>query len=150
MDEKQQARKPTFYLAHPFETREKTRQWELEIEAKYNINLLNPFYDLNRKDVDDIDNNKKGRYDIESPQELVERDLCAIYGTSGVVAVIDGSISYGTIMEIYQSFRAGLPVHIICTNGHENHPWLRYCAKEIFTSFEAFEKSLENEKETSH
>jgi len=127
MDEKQQTRRTKFYLAHPFETRERTRQWELEIEAKYDINFVNPFYDLNRKDVDDIDNNKKGRYDIESPQELVERDLCAIYGT---------------IMEIYQSFRAGLPVYIICTNGHENHPWLRYCAKEIFTSFEAFELCL--------
>ena len=37
MDEKQQVK---YYLAHPFETREKTRQWELEIEAKYNINLV--------------------------------------------------------------------------------------------------------------
>jgi hypothetical protein len=131
-----------FYLAHPFDSREIMRKWELKIEKSNNIEIVNPFYDIARKDVDDIDKSRKERYEIDNPQELVERDLYAIHSTQGVIAIIDGSISYGTIMEIYHSFQIGVPVYIICSNGHHDHPWLRYCAKKIFTNLSEFELYL--------
>src|SRR3990167_6437765 len=110
-----------FYLAHPFETRQKTRVWEEKVERKYGIELVNPFYDLDREDINAIDSGCKEKYAMTDVEKaiLVRRDLAEIRKADGVVAVIDGSVSHGTIMEIvYGGIVFGKPVFIICTNGH--------------------------------
>jgi len=135
----------TFYLSHPWKSRAYVRKWELNIEKQTGITLLNPFYDEPRREVDEIDNGTREEYDLD-PYMIVQRDIAAIRRCEGVVAIIDGGTSYGTIMEIVYAFSMGKPVYLICTNGQEKHPWLRYHCLTIFTSFKEFEDVNTQEK----
>jgi len=137
------------YLAHPFDNRKELREWELGFEKRTGINLVNPFYDTERKDVEIIDLGIVGRYEKLIPKEIVERDLDIIKNCNGVVGFITGSISYGTIMEITYNYlllslHGTHPNYLIITNGHENHPWLKHHATKIFTSKEDFETWIIN------
>jgi len=129
----------SFYLAHPFDSRE----WELKFEKETGITLLNPFYDTERTYATEIDKTRRERYEIPAAS-IVKRDLDLIKEADGVVAFITGDLSYGTIMEIVYGYLLCKSVYLIVTNGHEGHPWLRYHAKEIFTSVEAFQKYIMN------
>ena len=133
------------YLAHPFDARHRIRKWELTVEDKYGVELVNPFYDApDRTDVEEIDAGRAERYEKLDPDELVARDLRQIDQAVGTVAIIDGSVSYGTIMEIvYTSAVYYKPVYIVCTNGHHGHPWLVKHANRVFESFDDFESFLE-------
>ena len=128
------------YLAHPFMSRKDVWIWEHEIEAEYGIELVNPFYDTDREDIHRIDAGEMPRYTVSAG--VVDDDLELIEDCDGIVAIIDGATSYGTIMEIVYAFLHNKSVYIICTNNHQEHPWLRYHADEIFTSREEFEKWL--------
>jgi nucleoside 2-deoxyribosyltransferase len=142
------------YLAHPFDSRESVRKWELEMEKKFPmLNLVNPFYDTKRavpgllERVDKKIITKAEYYSELEPhaKKVVIQDLEQISKASGTVAVVDGSSSYGTIMEIAHSFLMNKPVYIIVTNGHIKHPWLQFHANELFESFEDFEKYMKKE-----
>lgn len=110
------------------------------------VELVNPFYDApDRTDVEEIDAGRAERYEKLIPSELVQRDLRQIEKADGTVAIIDGSVSYGTIMEIvYTHSFYNKPVYLICTNGHHNHPWLKYHATCVFESPREFEQWLKN------
>jgi len=78
------------------------------------------------------------------PDKLVKRDLKNIKENNGLLGLITGDLSYGTLMEItYNKIfhnRTGThPGYLIITNGHENHPWLKYHSTKIFTDFKSFE-----------
>ena len=131
------------YLAHPFDSRKKVREWELKMEAKYAIDLINPFYDGDRTDVDKLDKGLVLNRTDEENVSLVEGDLKQIKKSQGIVAIVDGARSYGTIMEIvYGGILFGKPVFIIVTNGHINHPWLQVHGTKLFASFKDFERAL--------
>ncbi len=127
------------YLAHPFDLRHEMREWEQGFEERTGIELHNPFYEGNRSDVEEIDAGRAERYEKLDPQTLVDRDLDAIDRSDGIVAYIGNALSYGTIMEIVHAWYAGATIYLVVTNGHEEHPWLRYHATEIFTSLGDFE-----------
>jgi len=132
------------YLAHPFDARHRIREWELEFEARTGIELVNPFYDApDRSDVETIDAGRAERYEKLNPHTLVRKDLLLIEQSDGTVAIIDGSVSYGTIMEIVYAYRVFMKkVYLVIMNGHENHPWLIYHSDKIFTSLDDFEGSF--------
>lgn len=129
------------YLSHPWKSRAYIREWELYIEKTTGINLFNPFYDEPRPEVAEIDAGTRKDYDLDY-NLIVQRDLAAIKKCEGIVAIVDGGTSYGTIMEIVYAFNMGKPVYLICTNAQEKHPWLRYHCLTIFTSFKEFESCL--------
>lgn len=131
-----------FYLAHPFDTRKWVRKWELKLEKEFGVVLVNPFYDLVRSDIEQIDAGRNERYEKLDPIELVNRDLSAIHSADGLVGIIDGSLSYGTIMEIVYAWSYHLPVYSIITNGHHGHPWLMYHSTRVFRSLMEFEGYL--------
>ena len=135
----------TLYLAHPFDERFNIREWELEFEKRTGINLINPFYDVGRADVEMIDAGRAERYEKLIPEKLVERDLNNITKADGTVAFVTGALSYGTIMEMFFTRMSNKPLYSIISNGHENHPWLKYCSTKIFTNKEDFEKWITNE-----
>lgn len=139
-------KRPIFYLAHPLDERKKVREWELEFENRTGIILINPFYDTERKDVERIDAGRAERYEKLNPNEIVKRDLEEISKTDATVAFVTGALSYGTIMEIFYTKQKKKPLYLIISNGHENHPWLRYCSTKIFKNKEDFEKWITNEK----
>lgn len=126
------------YLAHPVLARDMVREWELEFEKATGIELINPFYEVERELDEDLHASEAGDYTSVNPTKLVELDIKALQHCDFTVAFVTGQRSYGTIMEIVYACWASKPVYIICTNGHQTHPWLIYHATEVFTSTEAF------------
>ena len=127
------------YLAHPFDSRNIMRSWQRNIEKELGIQLHNPFYDTPRDDIVKIDEGRQLRYEKLDPFELVPRDIVAIAGCDGIVAHINGELSYGTIMEIVygNQIHGRDNIYIICTNGHASHPWLQFHGT-VFTCTEDF------------
>jgi nucleoside 2-deoxyribosyltransferase len=108
------------------------------------LDLVNPFYDVDRNDVTEIDAGRRKRYEGD-PSKIVVGDLEQISKSKGIVAVVDGSLSYGTIMEIAHAFLMNKPVYIIVTNGHIKHPWLQFHASQLFESYQDFERYCKEE-----
>jgi hypothetical protein len=141
----------TFYLSHPFVSREHVRKWELDFEEKHpKIALINPFYDVEgegREDVKARDEGKKFKKLPGYNWRLVARDKIAIEFSRGILGIVDHNSgrSIGTIMEfVYGRGSACNPKLLICTNKHLfEHPWLRTHFHKIYPSFEAFEKDAE-------
>ena len=122
------------YLAHPFDSKDYIREWELKTEEELGIQLINPFYDTDSEEnklVVEIDAGRKERYDADS-QKIVRNDLELIRGSEGIVAIVDGALSFGTIQEMVYAQLFFKPVYSLITNGHEKHPWLEYHSDEIF------------------
>jgi len=134
-----------YYMAHPFDYRKKAREWELGIEKKLGINIINPFYDTGRQDAKDIDAGRLARYQID-PNIIVEKDVEWIDRSKGMIAFITGDLSYGTIQEMVYAHSKGKQVLSVITNGHDKHPWLQYHSTEVFTKVGDLETFLENEK----
>jgi hypothetical protein len=137
------------YLAHPFETRKWVREWELDFERGSGINLFNPFYDgEERTDVERADLDRTIRYEQLDPNELIPRDVGNIDSNEegcrrdGIISLVTGDLSYGTIMEIVYSRLLMIPVLSVVTNGHENHPWLKFHSTEMFTDLKGLERFL--------
>lgn len=141
----------TFYLSHPFVSREYIRKWELDFEKKHpKIALINPFYDVEgegREDIKAKDAGKDFKMDAGYNWRLVARDKIAIEFSRGIVGIVDENSdrSIGTIMEfVYARGSACNPKLLICTNKDLfNHPWLRTHFHKVYPSFEAFEEDVE-------
>ena len=133
--------KDFLYLCHPFDSRKWVREWELGIEKKLGITILNPFYDTGRQNAKDIDAGRLARYEIE-PKKIVEVDIDLIKKSKGLVAFITGDLSYGTIQEMVYGKLYKKPVYSIVTNKHEKHPWLQYHSTKVFTELSDLEKFL--------
>ena len=129
------------YLAHPVNSRKYVREWELEFEKKHGSILLNPFYDMERFDITDLDNNVRNPRK-KSPKACVEDDLNMIKkAKGGILAIIDENIAVGTLQEIVYAKIWGLQVvTIIINKKYQNHPWLVYHSDEIFFSMKEFEE----------
>ena len=141
------------YLAHPFNSRHKMREWELEVEKELGIELINPFFDVERDDKDVIEDKKitlttqatrEERYalsDVDSC-ELVDRDIDLIGKSDGIIAIVDGSLSYGTIQEMVYAHMFGRKVYTVISNGHVGHPWLRYHSTRVFSKLDELTEYL--------
>ncbi len=135
------------YLAHPTHSRKKVRELELKIEEKFGIELVNPFYDINAKEVSFVDKGEWNPFDIRVPVSVVDTDINGIDECNGVLAIIDNNIAMGLFMEIFYAKEHYKPVIAICTNQKlQTHPWLRYCADKIFCSYNEFEEYWFNQK----
>ena len=129
------------YGAHPFNVRKWFRQWELHLEVKFDIEIINPFYDLMRDDIIAIDQGLKSSRD-EDHIEVVERDLGAIADSDGIICIIDGGNSYGTPQEMVYAHLWNKTVHTIILNGMEHHYWLKYHSDYIYTTVAQFEQEF--------
>ncbi len=136
--------KDELYLAHPLDSRKEMREWELEIEKRLQISLINPFYDVERNDILSMDAGRKERYDVseEISNEIVKRDVGFIATTSGTIAIIDGNTSVGTLQEIVYATILNRYVDSVVTNGLEKHPWIRYHSNKIHLSLKELEYDL--------
>ena len=59
--------------------------------------------------------------------------------------MVNDKRSYGTIQEMVYSHIFKKPNYCLVTNGHENHPWIRYHSTKIFTKLKDLEKFLEEQ-----
>ena len=140
--EKRKEGKISAYLAHPLKSRKYIREWELKFEEKFSIELLNPFYDLGGLETEITKQRDEGK-EVNFPEgyfnKLVQRDLTAVLNSDFVVAFVDGSSSYGTIMEICYAHMFGKAVFIIATAEYaKGHEWLLYHSTTMFNSIEEF------------
>lgn len=142
-----------FYLAHPFGSREQLREWELKVEEKLCVEIVNPFYDVERPDKKVIEEkgtnldtiaSRSDRYNLSDKEckKLVERDIELIKDCDYVIAIIDGSLSYGTIQEMVYADLHGKPLYAVVSNGHNGHPWLRYHASLVFEDLDELYKYI--------
>ena len=135
----------TFYGAHNFNLRHWFRQWELHLESKYEIQIVNPFYDVNREDVKAVDDGLKPRYNGDYTI-VVQSDLKLVEDSHAVIACIDGSFGLGTPMEMFYARHVlSKAVFAICPPEHIDHPWLRYVTElgQSYICAEDFEEDLD-------
>ena len=130
------------YVAHPVLARKTIRLWEQKFEKATGIELVNPFIDVEREPDENLHASESGDYSGVDAVDIVEKDLAAIKECDFVVAFVTGQRSYGTIMEIAYASIYGIPVYIVCANGHEDHPWLMYHAEAIFENTAQFKQYI--------
>ena len=136
-----------YYLAHPFDARKWVRKWQIKIQKELpKLKLTNPFY---CKYWEQTENWKSGDesgeelYKKLNDKSIVKRDIYLIgKQKDGIIYVIDGNISYGTIQEIVYAKMFHKEVIGLVTNGHEKHPWLTFHSDKIFTKLNDLEKYL--------
>jgi len=121
------------YLAHPFASRAEIRKWELYVEKKYKINLLNPFYDVP---------DQKKKHEETDPVDIVSKNLKQLRKCKALIGLITDDVYYEVVMEIVYANLYKIPVYLIVMNGDQKHPWLLCHSKKIFTSFRSFEQFL--------
>jgi nucleoside 2-deoxyribosyltransferase len=129
-----------FYLAHPLASKDKVRIWQLKCELQTGVLFTNPFFDLDSWEKK-INKTKQKRYEADATP-IIETDLQLMGKCDGVIAIIDGNFSYGTICEAIYAKVFKKPLFMVITNGNAKHPWFRYHADKIFTKFEDLEKYL--------
>lgn len=151
-------KKSRLYLAHSCELINSIRHWEVKIEAKYRIDLINPFRNNKWENIAELRKLKSRKKVIEYMNErltpdinrkIVKYDLKLLRQCDGIVAVFN-EVSVGTVQEVFAAwYLYNMPVYII-NNKYENHPWLqeiiRLSGGEMFKTRRAFEKYLDNEK----
>lgn len=131
-----------FYLAHPLYSRKEVRKWELDFEKKTNIKLYNPFYDVYREDIEDLDKNVLNPRKRDS-KIIVLEDLEAIKKHEGILCWIDKNLTVGTFQEMVYAHVWGKIVYSIIQNEKlENHPWLEYHSNKRFKNEKEFENFI--------
>jgi nucleoside 2-deoxyribosyltransferase len=135
-------KKLKLYLAHNLDTRHEIRKWELQVEKKYKINLLNPFYDSKRSDIDKLDSGKITRWQLNDRRchALVKRDLKMVDKCEGILAFVTHGV-IGTMLEIGYARATGKKIFVI-SKDYIMHPWIRVYANYRFATKEEFEEWL--------
>lgn len=149
-------KKIKLYLSHPILMRTEVRQWELYIEGKYNINLLNPFYEksqLETKIIRTLDKEGEFNYSKKISDEIVMKDEHLIKNADGLLSMMGDALAIGTPMELYFSYRVcHKPTFVIAPNAVitkdgkwspvGNHPWVQAHTDKWFSNKELFEKFI--------
>ena len=128
-----------YYLAHPLASRHEVRKWELSFETRAGIQLLNPFYDVHRPDIEDLDSN------IQNPRvkdyiRIVEDDLGLLRSQEGLLCFLDNNPTIGVYQEMVYGFLDKKIVHTIVREQLMTHTWINYHSKKMFRSLEEFEE----------
>ena len=133
-------RKITLYFTNQTVDRKIAREVELKIEEQCpSLNLENPFYDGEAKEVKALDKNNVSNL---SPDEICGTDLRKIRDTDGLLAYMSNEQDIGSCMEVAVCGHSwGKPVYIIATTEHHfTHPWIIYFATQLFKNEDEFIK----------
>jgi len=116
------------YLAHPRLSKDWVKAWEINMGYK-GVDFFNPLNQIEHED--------EKKYNM-----LVLEDLENVIKSQGVVAIVDGRTSYGTIMEMFFTKSLDKPLYTLVTNGYENHPWIKYTSTKVYTNILGLERKL--------
>lgn len=144
------------YLGHSCELIDSVRRWEVRIEAKYRIDLINPFKGNSFENMDELrkltTRRQLLRYmktlDEETNNKIVKYDLELERKCDGVVAIMNNP-SIGTSQEIIAgALMYQMPVYVIC-GAYVSHPWICYLTRisggKSFKTRRQFEKYLDEQ-----
>jgi len=96
------------------------RKWELYLEEKTGVQLINPFYDVERQEIQRLNEGLHMVYDKHISRVIVESDLSSIEQCDAMLVILP-THSIGCAMELYHAKTIGMPVAVY-TN--MNHPWI--------------------------
>lgn len=119
--------------------RHKAREIELKIEELTGLELDNPFYDGDAKEVKSLDSKE---YSDMSADEICGRDLKRIRDAEGLLALMTADRNIGSCMEIAICGHSwGKVAYVIAPVEHiRKHPWIVHFATEIFPDHYSFIK----------
>ena len=142
-----------YYIGHSCELIESVRLWELKIQGKYKIDLINPFKGNKFENMEELKQLKTRKKLLaymktlsdETNEKIVTYDLELLRKCDGVVALFNNP-SVGTAMEIFAgAYLYRIPVYVICRN-YIHHPWIAHLCwvsgGGAFTSRKKFEEYL--------
>ena len=141
------------YIAHNLAHRKSIRKTQLEIESKYNIKLVNPFYEYQREEIVTLDqiiskedkDLYKQSWSDEACEAIVDMDLEMIRKCDGLLVFLSSNAALiGTSMEVQFAHMLNMKIFIITTN-YQFHPWIRTYATRIFNNVTEFKKYLKQE-----
>jgi hypothetical protein len=140
------------YLAHSVELITTTRTWEVYIQGKYYIDLMNPFKN-EHENLFVLKKLKTRRQILEYMETLsdsvktkiVKADLKLLRQCDGLVGIFKEP-SIGTAQEIFAAaYLYRIPVYVIC-GAYVSHPWITECARvsggDVFRTKKEFEDHL--------
>lgn len=133
-------RRPKFYFTNQTVDRRNAREIELKIEDATGLELENPFYDGEAKEVRSLDST--GVSDL-SDAEIVGVDLKKIRESDGIVALVSvDKLNIGSAMEMAICAHSwGKPVYVISPLPQvQKHPWITYFGIKVFPNHYAFIK----------
>ena len=139
------------YLAHSCLLIDTVRRWEIKIQGRFYVDLINPFNNNTFENVELLRTLKSKKkllaymrtLDNDTCEKIVTYDLDLLRKCDGLVAVFN-DYTAGTMMEIFAgAYLYRLPVYVISPKKY--HPWLRWLSTEMFTSRVAFEEYLKRQ-----
>ena len=127
------------YFTNQTIDRQHAREIELKIEQATGIELDNPFYDGDAKEVRSLDSTGKSNMTAD---EICGRDLKRIRDSEGLLALMTHDRNIGSCMEIAICGHSwGKPVYVIAPIEHiRMHPWIIHFATHIFENHYEFVK----------
>lgn len=127
------------YFTNQTIDRHNAREIELKIEQATGIELDNPFYDGDAKEVRSLDS--VGHSDMTA-DEICGRDLKRIRDSEGILALMTHDRNIGSCMEIAICAHSwGKVVYVIATQEHiYKHPWIAHFATHLFSNHYQFIK----------
>lgn len=127
------------YFTNQTIDRRNAREIELKIESATGLELDNPFYDGDAKEVKCLDSTGKSNMTAD---EICGRDLKRIRDADGLLALMTNDRNIGSCMEIAICGHAwGKVVYVIAPVVHiRQHPWIVHFATEIFENHYEFIK----------
>lgn len=142
-------KKLKLYLAHSLRTRKNVRKIELEIEKEFNIELLNPFYDVNRPEIKKMDKGKQTRFEfsLKKCKEIRKKDLDLIISCDGLLCIVIKSHKMiGSFKEMCFAYENNKPVYLISFEKYaRNHLWNRAESEKRFKTIKEFTDWLKKE-----
>lgn len=143
-------KKLKLYLAHSLEVRKTIRKLELQLEKKFNIELVNPFYDVDRPEIKRMDKGKQNRLDFTLKKciKIREKDLDLIINCDGLLCIVFKSNKMiGSFKEMCFAYENNKPVYLISFEKYaRNHLWNRAeTLDKTFKSIKEFKKWLVKE-----
>ncbi len=135
-----------FYFTNQTIERHDSRVVELKIEEQTGLELENPFYDGDAKEVKSLD---AGQPSNLSDAEIVAMDLKKIRESDGVIAFITRAdiLSIGSWMEVFYCHHIlGKPMYLISPLERvRTHPWAAHYSTKVFSNPYEFIKFAQEE-----
>ena len=153
IDYQQKMNPPTFYLAHPTESKKTVREWEMRFEEESGIDLHNPFYDGDSLETLMGESGKEKYKKMPQAQliELFGGDLKSIADERiiGGIFIIDNQYTLGTPAELMATKLMGKLAYTVITHtdtAYRHHPALELLSDKTFSSTQELEAYLKQNR----
>ena len=145
---------PTFYLAHPTESKKEVRTWQQKFEEQTKIKLINPFFDCNSLETEmgHLGKEKYLQMSKEQRSELIRGDLEGIADKKviGGIFLFDKSYTLGTPLELALTKLMGKLTYTVAMHpeqAYKKHPTFALFSDEIFAGYGELENFMKKNKQ---